>query len=225
MSNLILGLELKDKTDFLINDTTLWTEILIRSEYNLHLIAERYSKSEYVFQSADSTLGPALAIQWTVKTEVDGSYRLILIGAKSWSALLPYLKNSVVSDEGKLFITLQDTPVGTNTVDKDYFKEVKKGNDIDLLRDVLNGLIAIKHHLHDNRSQLCLGEKAIAYAGEKCGCTDECETIKDWAWSMIFHQAATYAMTFGEFEEAGKFIDNVNARCGSDSSKLPCNCG
>lgn len=219
------SLQQKDRIQFLVNDTTVWDAEQVRADYGLHLIAERFVKSKYVPLPAVSSLQPSLSEKWTISTELDGSYRLILVAAKFWDGLLSYPKGSVVSDEDKLFVSIADAPEGTNTIDTEYFKEVKSGSDIDLLRGVSNGMLTILHHLHDLRSQLCLGEKAIAYAGEKCGCSDDCESIKDWSWSMIFHQAAAYSMLFGEYEEAGKFIDNVNARCGSDSGKSPCNCG
>lgn len=222
--SLALTVQRNDKTSFLVNDTTTYSAELVRSDFHLYLVSELYLKTAYSPIANTSTLVPSLATQWKVDTPHDGSFRLTLVAAKPWEALLTYPVKSIVSDEGKLFVAIKAVTEGVPTENIDYWKEVQKSSDLDLLNGNPNGHLAVTHFLHDNRSVLCIGEKSIAYASEQCGCTDECETIKDWAWSMIFHSAATWSMLFGEYQEAGKFIDNVNARCGTDSGKAPCNC-
>ena len=222
--SLAITIQKNDKTSFFVNDTTVYDAELVRSEHNLHLLSEIYLKTAYFPVPNISTLSPALATHWKVDTPHDGTLRLVLVAAKPWRAPLAYPVKSVVSDGGKLFIALGSVPAGTATAAIDYWKEVTKSSQLDLLAGNPTAHFAIIHHLHDNRTVLCIGEKSIAYASESCGCTDECDTIKDWAWSMIFHNAATWSMLFSEYEEAGKFIDNVNSRCGDDSGKTPCNC-
>jgi hypothetical protein len=225
MSRLNLAFQANNKSSFLVNDTTDWSGDFIRADHELFLITEHYKKTAYQAEPLGSSpLVPALASQWAVETLLDGSYRVILVAAKPWVSTLPYVRDAVVSDNGKLYVVKEDAPAGTNPIDEDFFTEVLEGNDLNLLRGVTNGDLKIGHYLHDARTVLCIAEKAIAYAGEQCGCSDECEAIKDYAWSKMFHDAAKYSMLFGEYEEAGKFIDNVNARCGSNSTNNPCNC-
>lgn len=224
MSNLSFGFQRDtDIKIFRVNDTTEWGPELVRADHDLYLFTMQFVDNCYTAVPNSPNLPLAVVNSWTVEAETDGSYMVVMVAAPRWEGIA-YAKNALVSDDGKLYRALKTVPVGTAPEDTEYWLHVDRHLCLPLLEGSPNAHLKIDYFLHDAHALICLGEKSIAYSGGKCGCTDECETIKDWAWSMMFYNAAVYSQGFGEFEEAGKFISNVNARCGNEAGKSPCNC-
>jgi hypothetical protein len=212
-----------DKKIFRINDSTVWTEPLLRSDYDLYMFTSFFDKTKYIpVENTPNLPLPAVNL-WTVTAEVDGSYIAVMAAVKPWE-VIPYAKDSLVSDLGKVYKALVQVPPGTALDDEDFWLLVESHKDLPLLSGVPNGHIHIGYFLHDAHALVCIGEKSIAYASETCKCTDEFEAIKDWAWTNIFYSAAVYSHGFGEYEESGKYMANVNSRCGNESGNSPCNC-
>lgn len=224
MSTLAFGFQREtDKNIFKINDTTDWGTELPRADFDLYLFTSRYEKTRYSPVENTPNLPLPSVNSWTVTADVDGSYMAVMVAVPVWLAI-EYQKDSLVSLDQKIYRALGTVPAGTATEDIEFWLPVESHKDLPLLAGSPNAHIKIGYFLHDAHALICIGEKSIAYAADQCKCTDECDAIKDWSWTMIFYNASVYSHGFGEYEEAGKFMDNVNARCGNESEKTPCNC-
>lgn len=161
---------------------------------------------------------------WEVENPDDGVFKALFLAVLPYSILNPYLKNSLVEFNEKLYIATKDLSEGKAVEDSTCWKEVTDPSVIYALTSFPNFSYTIGYFFSDDKVNTCIGQKAIAYAKEDCGCSDRCSMIEDFAWTQIYHTAAVYAFGFGDYKDAGKFLAMANSRCADQGTSSPCNC-
>ena len=214
--------------EFKVQDVTTWSDPS-RASRKLVLFVERFTKDKYELVEAIPNGTPDAVTEWLVKLEKDGYYRILLISAPDHNSSQIFGIDQVVygSTESHtgLFISVdENVPANTELSNPYYWVPVEAIEDYPMLTET-GADCEIKDHVHDLLSRICIAEKAIKYASEPCDCPDETMT-KDYFWSLMFHHAGVYSTAFGEFKEAGKFLDQVIDRCtnGSAPDKEDCGC-
>jgi hypothetical protein len=219
------------KTDeFTVKDGTTWGDPA-RGSKNLVLLIERFAKSEYIPLEAsqitpDST--PSIVSEWKIKLKRDAYYKLLVVAADSHNQESTYLIDKVVygSTDGHtgLFVSVdENVPAGTSLSDPYFWIPVLKIEDFPFAVDNGSDYLC-KDHVHDLASRVCVAEKALKFAGNKCDCPDKA-VADDYYWSLLYHHSTIYSVAFGEYEEAGRYLDQVVDRCTNGSAEDEEDCG
>lgn len=217
------------KDQFILKDGSTWTNPA-RGVKNLTVFVERFSYNEYIPVEKDKIIANGttkLATQWTVTIPKDGYYKILLVSSDNHNPSMPYVKNKVVygatPEHLGLFVSLDDfVPIGTLLTNDYFWLPVESIEDFPMLADSGTDRLCIDH-LHDLSSRICIAEKAIVYAKGGCDCPDE-NIMKDYFWSLLYHHASIYSGAFGEYQESGKFLDQVIDKC-TGSAELEKDCG
>jgi len=218
--------------EFTVKDGTTWG-IPERGSKNLILFIERFAKSEYIPLAVTQILAnstPLTVSEWKITLERDGYYKYLIVASDNHNQEISYSIDQVVfgsnDNHNGLFISVDaNVPIGTLLNDTYFWVPVLKIEDFPL--SIENGTDYIcKDHVHDLASRVCIAEKALKFASHKCECPDLL-IAQDYYWSLLYHHSTMYSVAFGEYEEAGRFLDQVIDRCtnGSAEDKTNCGCG
>jgi len=217
--------------EFVIKDGTTWGDPA-RGLKNLVLIIERFSKSEYLPLDAEQVIPNSTSLivsEWKIKLNRDAYYKFLIVALDSHNQEISYIIDQVVygsteSHTGLFLSVDENVPAGTLLTDTYFWIPITKIEDFPF--SIENGSDYIcKDHLHDLASRVCIAEKALKFAGNKCDCPDKF-IAEDYYWSLLYHHSTIYSVAFGEYEEAGRFLDQVVDRCtnGSAEDKEDCGC-
>lgn len=208
-------------TKLTVTDTTDWQGSgIVRTEKRLFLFLLNGS----VLTSSIANAITLNVTSWESTDPIDGVYKALLISAVPYSILVPHIKNSLVEYNEKLYIAIKEIEAGEVIEGSSCWKEVTDPELIFSLTSFPNFSYTIGYFFSDDHLNICVGKKAIAYAKNDCNCTDTCSMIEDFSWTQIYHTAAVYAFGFGDYKDAGKFIEMANSRCANQGTSSPCNC-
>lgn len=211
----------ESNTKLTVTDITNWQESgIVRTQKRLFLFLLNGS----VLTSSIANASTLNVTSWESTDPLDGVYKALFVSALPYNILTSYIKNSIVEYNEKLYIAIKEIEAGVEVEGSSCWKEVIDPDIIFDLTSFPNFSYTIGYFFNDDHLNVCVGKKAIAYAKNDCGCTDTCSMIEDLAWTQIYHTAAVYAFGFGDYKDAGKFIEMANSRCGIQSASSPCNC-
>lgn len=226
MAELKISFQLSaDGKNITVRDNTDWpTGGFERSALNLFLFAELFRHSSELV-SITSPYDAKNVSSWVLANAKDGVYEFLMLALPDYNPLLPNQKNSLVLFEGKVYASLKDLAEGVTPLSPNCWKEIISIKDVMSLTSFPNSHFVIGHYFKDSDTNNCIGEKAIAYTKQDCGCKDKSSMTEDYYWTSLYHAAAVYAFGFGEYRESGEFLSMAIQRCGvSEAGKEPCNC-
>jgi hypothetical protein len=232
MITLISSIEknLSKTNEFIIKDGTTWGDTL-RGSKNLVLLIERFSKSEFIplfFNQIVPNSNSKSVSNWVITLERDAYYKFLIVAANDHNPINSYGNDKVVYGQTEnhkgLFLSVdENVPVDTSLNDSYYWIPLTEISNFPFNTNSDSDYLC-QDHVHDLASRVCIAEKALKYAGNDCDCPDKA-IAEDYYWSLLYHHSMIYSVAFGEFKEAGRFLDQVVDRCTNGSAEdKDCGC-